>query len=252
LKARIKYILQRFLGIERYLFWFARFKIKTLKKDRKESAFFQFLDAIKTEQGVILDIGANIGVMSYHATKYFPKKDVHAFEPIPLNLKTIRKVKKHFQLDKVFIHDLALSNESSVLEMVLPEEENVTLHGLAHVIHPDIKTFNSGKTFEVQASSLDQWMSDNMITQLAGIKLDVENFELFVLEGGQKTLKQFKPIILTELWDNENRINCFQFMKAHNYVCFVIESGCYIKFENTDKAHQNFLFVPSSKIALLD
>ena len=46
--------------------------------------------------------------------------------------------------------------------------------------------------------------------KIGAIKMDVENFEYFVLEGGKELIKKHKPIIYTELWENQNREKCFQ------------------------------------------
>ena len=66
MKNTIKYFLQQLFGYELYLFTFAIFKIKTLKNDSKEKDFFYFLNLIPTSNGVILDIGANLGIMTYY------------------------------------------------------------------------------------------------------------------------------------------------------------------------------------------
>ena len=71
MKTFIKYILQKMLGLKTYLYVFARIVIFKLKWDKKEKDFFHFLKLFPDE-GLSLDLGANIGVTSYHLSKRFP------------------------------------------------------------------------------------------------------------------------------------------------------------------------------------
>ena len=68
MKTFIKYILQKILGLKTYLYVFAIFVIVKIRWDKKEKDFFHFMKLIKDE-GVILDLGANIGVTSYYLAK---------------------------------------------------------------------------------------------------------------------------------------------------------------------------------------
>jgi 2-polyprenyl-3-methyl-5-hydroxy-6-metoxy-1,4-benzoquinol methylase len=82
-KTTFKYLLQRLLGLEGYLYVFSVFKINTLRYDKKENQFFFFMDQLP-EKGTVLDVGANIGIMSVPLAKRFPQTQVIAIEPIHL------------------------------------------------------------------------------------------------------------------------------------------------------------------------
>ena len=80
------------MGFQTYLFVFALFKIKTLRTDAKEKDFFHFLSLLKDGQGAVLDIGANIGIMTVHLSQNLPNCEVHVFEPIPDNLSVLKRI----------------------------------------------------------------------------------------------------------------------------------------------------------------
>lgn len=235
------------MGIQRYLYWFSIFKIKTIRKDGKERGFFKFLDLCEKQDGVILDIGANIGVMSYHSVNRYPERITHAFEPMPVNLEVLRKIKARYNLDQLKIHDFALGEHSGEIEMVLPQENKVTLHGLAHVVDPKMEVFNEGDKFKVRLQTLDEWMSNERIDQISGIKLDVENFEIEVLKGAVKTIQQFRPIITTELWDNQNRTDCLNFFEENNYACYGVVKEQLEVYDPSKHDTQNFILIPREK-----
>lgn len=238
-KNKIKYLLQKLLGFKTYLYVFAIFKIRTLKSDSKEKDFFHFLSLIKDKKGLILDIGANIGIMSYHLSKNFPNTKIHAFEPIPQNLSVLKKVISKFHLNNVDIHDIALGEKEEKVQMILPRENKVLFQGLSHVKHESITEMNEGIEINVEMNTLDNVFNGELIQ---AIKIDVENFEYFVLKGGKRIIENNKPIIYAELWKNENRENCFTYLKALNYVTYVVENNKLISFDKATHTHQNFIF----------
>lgn len=242
MKHASKYVLQKILGIKRYLRTFARFKIKTIKKDKKESDFFLFLKEIDKTEGSIIDAGANIGVMSYHLSKAFPKDEIIAFEPLPLNLEIIHYVKKKYDLENLQILPFALGTKKEKMEMVLPKVSGVKMHGLTHMKHESISDFNEGESVEVDVIALDDWWEENKASNVKGIKIDVENFEYFVLKGGKELIQKNSPIIYLELWENINRDHCFEILASWGYEAFVSETDKLIPYVKDLHDHQNFIF----------
>ena len=141
MKAFIQYLLQRILGLPKYLRIFSWYKIKTLHKDQGENDFFHFLKMIPPSSDV-LDIGANIGIMSYYLCKRANQGSVFAFEPMPQNLSTLKWVKDRFSLNNLIISDVALGNENGTIDMIMPVVDKVKKQGLSHVVSDDIKDFN--------------------------------------------------------------------------------------------------------------
>ena len=177
MKNTIKLILQKLLGYEQYLFVFSKFKIKTLKKDKKEGDFFLFMDQIKAE-GDILDIGANIGIMTYHLSTTFPNRKIYAVEPMPNNLAVLHKIIAHFKLKNIEVKPIALGETKGTVEMVLPVNGKVKMQGLAHVVHESIDEWNEGEKIKVKCETLDDLFADKTI---AGIKMDIENSKKYLI-----------------------------------------------------------------------
>jgi FkbM family methyltransferase len=245
MKTAIKYILHKLFGFENYLYLFSIFKIRTLKWDKKEKDFFHFLSLLPANS-VILDIGANIGIMTVHIAQKLPSSLVLCFEPMPANLYTLNRVVNHFNLSNVQIFPFALSNEIGEVEMVMPIVSKVRMQGLSHVLHQSITEFNEGETITVAAKVLDDMQELRELTKpLSGIKIDVENFEFFVLEGSKKLLQKHKPIVYAELWDNENRKQCFDLFADLNYKTMVVFNNKLIDFNSEIHQKQNFIFLPA-------
>lgn len=242
MKNGIKYILQRGLGFQRYLYVFALFKIKTLHSDKKEGDFFHFLSLLKDGQGTVLDIGANLGIMTYYLSKELPNCKIISFEPIKDNLLILRKIVSKFKLKNVEIKGLALGDKPGTVEMVLPHQKGTRMQGLSHVKHESITEWNEGDLYKVEIDTLDNLIPEEKIQ---GIKIDVENFEYYVLNGGKVLIKANKPVIYAELWDNLNRTQCFELLSELGYSINVIEGNNLTKFDPHTHKHQNFIFLPN-------
>ena len=239
MKTWIKYILQKLFGFQTYLYVFAKYKIRTLRRDPKENDFFHFLGMLKDGEGTVLDIGANLGVMTVHLAQNFPNSTIHSFEPMPDNQAIFKKVVAKYQLKNVVFHEIALGNTEGKVQMILPEKDGAKFQGLSHVKHDSITEWNEGSEFEVPIKALDSIFKEEKIQ---GIKMDVENFEYFVLNGAKELLSKHKPVVYTELWDNENRYKCFDLLKDLGYSTFAVKGDKLVPFNSDDHDVQNFIF----------
>lgn len=241
MKKRIQWFLQWLLGFRRYLFVFSLFKIRTLRWDRKEGDFLHFLSLLQ-ENDVVLDIGANIGIMTAKLAQRCHKGKVHAFEPIPENYSALERIVLHFRFKNVVLHAYALGESPGEIQMVMPEVQKVKMQGLSHVVHDSIQDFNDGAYYSVPIRTLDELAEH--LGPVRAIKIDVENFEYFVFKGGAELLRRHKPMIYCELWDNENRAKCFDFlMHEIGYQIQILDQGKLIPFHPGVHVRQNFFFV---------
>ena len=244
MKTFVKYILQKALGLKTYLYVFALFIIVKIRWDKKEKDFFYFLELIHGD-GIVLDLGANIGVTSYHLAKKLPKSTIFSFEPLKLNMETLKRVKKKYDLKNVNEFQVAVGDKPGILEMVMPVINNVPMHGLSHVIHADNTEFNSGLKYQVPVICLDEFtplLETNK--RITALKIDVENFEYFVLKGAENLITENQPVIYCELWDNENRKKCISFLNNLNYSAFILHKKELLPIDKTTIEKHNFFFLP--------
>lgn len=244
MKTFVKYVLQKILGFETYLYVFARFVIVKLRWDKKEKDFFHFIRLLP-DNGVVLDLGANIGGTSYHLAKKLPQSKILAFEPLALNMNTLRRIKRKFGLENVVEYEMAVGEKNGEIEMVMPVIQNVPMHGLSHVVHEEITENNEGNRYKVPVVSLDEMDDLRANGKINGIKIDIENFEYYALKGGEQIIRQNKPVIYCELWENENREKCISLLKQLGYSAFLLENEKLVPIENAKKEKHNFFFLPS-------
>lgn len=136
----------------------------------------------------ILDIGANIGFHTlYFAELVGPGGTVTAFEPVPQNFEAL-------------IANIALNDFKNIVV------KNIAL-GIANetfTIKADKNSNNPGtyNLFDKQGDvSIECRIGDEVVLdkeKIDFIKIDVEGYESFVIEGLIKTIKKHKPIIIFE------------------------------------------------------
>jgi FkbM family methyltransferase len=240
MKNSVKYILQKLLGLNTYLYVFALYKIRTLRSDKKENDFFTFLSLLKDGKGDVLDIGANLGIMTVHLANKLPNTTIHAFEPMPTNVSVLKRIIAKFKLKTTKIHEVALGDESGTAKMVLPVNGQTVMQGLSHIKHETITEWNEGKEVDVRLDKLDNILNGQPVQ---AIKIDVENFEYFALKGANRIIESNKPIIYAELWNNENRSKCFEYLQSFSYSIFVGENNQIVPFDSSKHHTQNFIFI---------
>jgi len=241
LKTLIKYILQRVLGLDNYLFLFSLFIIKKLRWDKNEKDFIHFLNLLPRE-GIVLDIGANIGVMSYYLARGQKQRKIFAFEPIPINFRNLERIKRKYSLNNLEIFQLALGDQNGTIDMVLPVQRSVRFHGLAHV--KDENMPDRGDIFQCPMKRLDEVESIMQCnSRVTGIKIDVENYEYFVLKGATGLIKKHRPVIYCELWDNDNRKQTMKLLTELGYRTLVLKNNLLVDYDPDIHSTQNFFFL---------
>jgi len=150
--------------------------------------------------GRVLDIGANLGSWVIPAAISCPQHDYIAFEPQRTVYYQLTGNVILNSLSNVYTHHLALGSHEHELEMTMPDygrEPNIG----GFTLDPEIKLLD-GHTTEgqkdlVQVAPLDALEIDG----IGLIKMDVEGWELEVLQGAEKTLEaNGRPPILFEAW----------------------------------------------------
>lgn len=141
----------------------------------------------------ILDIGANIGQTSFNMIGTQRKKGldatVYAFEPYP---RTFHKLETNRKLNPdipVKTYNLGLGNQKGMLHMTQHSPLNSGGFRMSD---------QSEHTISVSVITLDEFVSEKHLSRIDFIKIDVEGFEVQVIEGGLKTLEKFRPILVFE------------------------------------------------------
>jgi len=168
-----------------------------------------------SNRDVALDIGAHVGIWSMRLAQNF--KRVIAFEPVPKHIECWKQnmskfISEHSEWGNIStLETVALGHENGTATMKVPNTTNTGMASLVHEsnqktgdrwVQPEWENFPK---IEVKTRTLDSYEFD----QLDFIKIDVEWFELRVLQGAENTIRKHKPIMYIEMSDTE----AYTFMK---------------------------------------
>ena len=131
----------------------------------------------------VIDVGANIGYFTLFFSKLVGEKGkVIAFEPDPINFDIL---KKNIELNKITNVELVKKGVSNKNEFMRLYKSPVSGG------HSLIKNEWGKEYTDIQTVTLDEYFKEQKIDV---IKIDVEGFELEVIEGGKKIFKNNKNI----------------------------------------------------------
>lgn len=184
------------------------------------------------KDGVIFDVGANVGHLSLpFAKKLVPKGKVFAYEPDPENFKQLTRNIKLNNFENITPIEVALQNNDTLsstdfhIRRTIDGDGNQN-KGLSSL--KNISKFTKHK-ITVKVSTLDKEVQLRNITRVDFIKIDVEGAEYLVLQGAKKILNNFKPIIqyeysniLDKLMNENNTSTTFEHLKKLGYRQFYV------------------------------
>jgi FkbM family methyltransferase len=140
---------------------------------------------------IAFDIGVNFGFFTCVLAQCC--ESVHGFEPVPWLAKRARANVELNRFCNVSIAELALSDCQGKAHLNLPSEDDCNW-GTSSLVHKS----SSDSALEVKLETLDDYIKCKGLNRLDFIKLDVEGAEHLVLKGANKSLAQFKPVVIFE------------------------------------------------------
>ena len=177
---------------------------------------------------VALDVGAHVGIWTRRLTQKF--KTVVAFEPVPKHQECWKKNMENFVKENpdwgnyTTLHNVALGHENGTATMKVPNTTNTGMASLVHEIY-NVRTqerwvqpgWEKFPEIQVKTRTLDSYEFE----KIDFMKIDVEWFELRVLQGAEQTIRKHKPVMYVEMHDTQAfnfmmDINCgYRIMEAY-------------------------------------
>jgi FkbM family methyltransferase len=157
---------------------------------------FIYLNNIDIKSTEIIDVGANNGQISIEFGNLVGDKGkVHSFEPQRIVFYQLCGNVFFNGLDNVFCYNMALGNSEGFIDIEAPD-----YHSKDWVNFGDVHVgLGFEKSEKVEIKKLDSFDFENVSV----IKIDVQGFELDVIEGAEKTINKHRPVIFIEIEENQ-------------------------------------------------
>jgi len=202
------------------------------------------------------DVGANQGFYTLLAAKQVGQDGkVFSFEPVPSQIKKLRKNIKINRFRNVTTEPLAIGSKSGRLNMYVCSNGDEALSSLRV---PAKDAYSPKEIINVQVTTLDDYVDESKILSVDFIKIDVEGGELEVLKGAAGILKNMRPVIMCEVQDKRTAqwgyraSDICKFVDQYDYSWFdVVENGL-LKISGQKDKHdisgENLIAIPKEKI----
>lgn len=174
--------------------------IQRLKSGQYQRSNWVFAQTLIDCWHTAIDVGTNNACNAIHYAKLF--NTVECFEPTPLAqqlwLNTIRDNK----VKNCILHQCGVGEKDYTTEIIVHEKNG----GHNHLSHYDKNPRSRPEGSKRKKVTVDVKTIDSYKFQDVGfIKIDVEGYEKFVLEGAENLIKQFRPTLQLEIVGNQCR-----------------------------------------------
>ena len=138
--------------------------------------------------GLVLDIGANIGNHTIFFLKVKKAQEIFCFEPVKTTFKILKtNIEINNLQSKVQLYNVGIGEKNGNAALKHYNTNNI---GTAQI--------NFDANGDISVISIDELKIEKKINF---VKIDVEGFELSVIKGMTETLKHSKPLIMIEIRD---------------------------------------------------
>lgn len=186
----VKYEVDLAEGIELSLFLFGRFQNHIIKNS------FLTID----KNATIIDIGANVGLMTLQFAKLVPNGKVYSFEP---TFYALERLKKNLSLNPELNKNVTVIN-SFVSEISSDNPEIIAFSSWKvngerdennHPVHLGTPKNAEG----VPSVSLNDFVENQKPEKIDFIKIDTDGHEYEVFKGAEKVIAKYRPKIIFEI-----------------------------------------------------
>lgn len=180
-------------GIDLSLFLFGNFQAHVT-----DTAFYSISD-----DGVVIDVGANFGIMSLQFAKKWKHAVVYAFEPTSYarekfnrNMALNPELAKRIHLIPSFVGSKTSASTSQ--KAFSSWKVDGTAEDAGEDRHP--VHFGSAKATDgAGVVRLDDFAAQNNFTRVDFIKIDTDGYEYDVFAGAKEMIQKFKPAVIFEV-----------------------------------------------------
>lgn len=150
----------------------------------------------------VLDVGAHLGQYTLIASDRVSRGGrVYAFEAVPETFRWLKRNVALNDLPNVELVNAAVSDSTEPVTVHLASTRDTGSNSIAGPAWVD-----SGRKITVPALTLDGYLAEKMIPKVDVVKLDVEGWELPVLRGAEKMLRQMRPRLMVEFEEERQKL----------------------------------------------
>jgi len=167
------------------------------------------------ENGVFIDVGANVGEFTVAMAVQKPSSQIYAFEPNPRIRQQLQSNIDANKLTNAVCLPFALGDQTG--------EQLLYLHDDSCLTSCVAFTDEHRPSEQVEVITLDSFVESKSLRRLDLLKIDVEGFEHKVLSGASHSLTTLRPHIILEVNTitstaaGFNVVDLYELLRTHRY-----------------------------------
>ncbi len=178
--------------------------------------------------GLVADVGANLGQSLISLRNLLPNSPIVAFEPNPSCAKTLAIVAK--TVGNTRLELCGIGSSQAVLKFRVPvlKDGSCFLQEGSFdktVFESSVTRKRIGGDFSLAVSNVPVRTLDSYDLNFALVKIDVQGFELEVLQGSVETIRRSRPVFFVER-DSRTEDDIFSFLCTFGYRALKLSGNC--------------------------
>lgn len=204
--------------------------------DNFEESELNFISSYLKKGDIVFEIGANIGLHALEeAGAVGNSGKVYAFEPSPYTFEIFQKNILLNKFSNISAHNIGLSDRKSTMKLNVSKNYDAW-----NTLVDKTKLLNNKEIFddtvEVKLNTIDDFIIEENIEKfrIKIVKIDVEGWEKFVIEGGHNLLTEYAPLLMIEFDENNTWAagytgqHLYDQITSYGYLIYKLENGTLI------------------------
>jgi FkbM family methyltransferase len=185
---------------------------------------------------ILVDVGANVGNVSYWFLRMFRDSKVFAIEPSHVSFQALEKNLSIFAPSRVKLFYSLCSSESRKLLNFKIDVKESSLSKISDYSNDSQATKNL-----VESSTLDLLLGEENLSRIDVLKIDVEGHELEVLIGSKSILSKVHYLHIELNQSNYTIGDMFKLLETHERSIQLVDIRVFEKFNGQIKSADMFL-----------
>jgi FkbM family methyltransferase len=236
-----------------YVAWRRMKAVRRYRRGEVHEPDFAFFRRYADDDGLFLDVGANLGMSALSVRAVLPRVRIVSIEPNPLHRPDLRHVARRVGNMEVF--QLAASERPGQLELHVPTWRGVPITGEASLsreavlgsdqLRARLGAGMESARFAVRSFVVPVRPLDELALAPHFVKVDVQGLADAVLRGLADTLAAHRPIVMVESDGRTNGAVAAQLTEL-GYSAHVYDASADELVPFADQSPQNIFFLPQA------
>ena len=159
----------------------------------------KFVSKYLKENIVCVDVGANIGYYSTLYSKIVGQNGkVLAIEPSPVNFEFLKKNLELQNFSNYLVFNCESGDKEGNVRFLMDKRANKCM-----IVQDKSESSNNPDIISVPVRKIDDIIDESNVERVDFLKMDVEGYEWFAIQGALKTIRTFRPSIQIEIHFNK-------------------------------------------------